>query len=101
MRPSILAALLLLASLAGGAALAVRPTAAAEGFTHQASFSGDCHQQPGGTDCLVFADGYVWPVTDTVTTWGRNHGDVQIAYGVHAAYAHVLGTDLVWVLAIN
>jgi hypothetical protein len=98
MHNRLFAALLVLVSLAGGATLAVRP-AAADGFMHQASFSGDCRPQPGGTACLVYADGYVWPVRDTITGWGRNHGDVQIAYGVHAAYAHVLGTDLVWVLA--
>lgn len=100
MRVRLLLSLVFLPTLIGRTAFGAQP-AAAEGFTHQPGFTGECGHQPGGLVCLEFADGYTWPVQDTITGWGRNHGDIQIAYGVNANYAHVLGTDLVWVPAAN
>jgi hypothetical protein len=85
------------AAILGGVAVQATP-AHAEPATPQASYQGDCLRPPAGATCLEFADGYRWLVEDTITTWGRNHGPIQMAYGRNANYAHQLGTDLIWVL---
>jgi hypothetical protein len=89
--------LVVAAAILGGVAVQATP-AHAEPATPQASYQGDCLRPPAGFTCLEFDDGYRWLVEDTITTWGRNHGPIQMAYGLNANYAHQLDTDLVWVL---
>lgn len=85
------------AAILGGVAVSVTPSHA-ESATIQASYQGDCLRPPAGATCIEFEDGYRWLVQDTITTWGRNHGPIQMAYGLTANYAHELGTDKVWLL---
>lgn len=85
------------AVILGGVAASVTP-AHAESATIRASYQGDCHRPPAGFFCIEFDDGYRWLVEDTITTWGRNHGPIQMAYGLTANYAHELGTEKIWLL---
>jgi hypothetical protein len=82
------------------------PSSTPTGYYEQASYTGDCKQRPTDSVCLGFDDGFVWfiqPFNDAITGWGR--GDswqgkvVQVAYGQHADYYHVLNTNLVMLVA--
>lgn len=66
--------------------------------TAQPSSPGDCGQRPAGTTCVADEDGYVLLVRDTIVGWDRfrsPRATVQVARGLHADYAHMLGTTLV------
>jgi hypothetical protein len=75
------------------------PTAAPI-YVEQPSYSGDCTQRPKNSICLSFEDGYIWLIySDSITGWdkiGTYQGRiVQVAFGIHADYYHVLGTSLI------
>jgi hypothetical protein len=84
------------------AAPATTAAASSPEFTHQPSYGGDCPHRPAGTTCVAFSDGYIWLVRDSIGGWrdGQPYQgqSVQIAMGAHD-YEHVLGTDLVAVVA--
>jgi hypothetical protein len=76
------------------------PTSAGfAGFSHQGTYGGDCKYTPQGSTCLRFEDGYVWLVYDGVSRqqqFGTYQGKPMVeGLGQHAAYYHVLDTDLV------
>jgi hypothetical protein len=87
------------AAMLAGAALGPL-SVSAETPSSQPSYTGNCRALPSGSTCLEFEDGFIWLVQDTITTSGRNHGPIQMFYGARANYAHVLGTDLVWLLPV-
>lgn len=68
-------------------------------FVQQASDTRDCANRPTGSNCIQYADGYVWLVYDSVLNWadgGFWQGkEIDVALGLHADYYHVLGTSLV------
>jgi hypothetical protein len=72
-------------------------------FVEAAPYTGDCKQRPSGSVCLTFDDGYVLLIYDSVA--GRAYGNpwqgkpVQIIWGFKADYHHVLGTNLIMVVA--
>jgi hypothetical protein len=85
------------AVILGGVAVHTMP-AQAETATIQPSYPGDCHRPPAASLCIEFDDGYRWLVEDTIVAWGRNHGPIQMAYGLKANYAHELHTEKIWLL---
>ncbi|HEU5316964.1 MAG TPA: YCF48-related protein [Chloroflexota bacterium] len=70
------------------------------GFLEQSSAVSDCTRyQSVSAGCLEFPDGYIWPVSDTITGQ-EEHGEWQgrkiVAFvGQKATYEHILGTRLV------
>ena len=76
----------------GGASLSL-----ANSYHAAPPYAGDCTQRPAGTVCVAYDDGYIRLVRDSVTGW-QTHGRIQVAFGTHHDYYHVLHTDLVMTL---
>jgi hypothetical protein len=74
------------------------------GYVEQSSYTGDCSKRPANSVCVRYEDGYVWLIfSDSITGWekiGNWQGKIiQVAYGLHADYYHVLGTSLIMTVA--
>jgi hypothetical protein len=73
------------------------------GFSEQGSYTADCMYTPAGSRCVRFDDGFVWLIYDGVITreeFGAFQGKKIIqAIGQRATYLHILGTNLVRVVA--
>jgi len=77
------------------------PEAVAEpapGYIAHEPYFGNCKLTPVGTQCIIYTDGYIWLVTDSIQDWedvqedGKN---VQVAVGNNARYYHTLNPNLV------
>jgi len=70
----------------------------APGYIAHESYFGNCKLTPVGTECIIYPDGYIWLVTDSIQDWegvqedGKN---VQVAVGNNARYYHILNTIFV------
>ena len=69
------------------------------GYIEQASWDGDCLKRPTGSECIIFGDGYIWLVYDSIHGWGSAgewQGNlIEVAEGSKADYYHIKNTNYV------
>ena len=60
----------------------------------QASYPLDCTSRPECTVCVLYDDGFIWLVRDSIQSWERI-GAIQTAIGLTGRYEHIIGTNSV------